>query len=84
MLTADEVEWPAVEYMRGSAGGIAVVRVDIMANGSAQNARVVRSSGSYRLDEAAWRNVVHQRFSPRILACSPVRDAALVEVEFSR
>jgi len=84
MLSADEVEWPAMAYMRADEGGIAVVQIDIMENGVARNPRVVRSSGSSLLDQAAWRNVVRQRFAPRISACAPVPDSALVEVNFSR
>jgi protein TonB len=70
---------PALNYI---PSGTAIVRFEITENGTPQNATIEKSSGSYLLDRAAMKTVLHQKFTPEIRDCAPVAGSYLYEVDY--
>ncbi len=70
---------PAPNY---TLNGTAIVRFEISAAGTPQNATIEKSSGSKLLDRAAMKTVVEQRFAPEIRDCVPIAGSYLYEVDY--
>jgi protein TonB len=62
--------------------GVVILRVEVTADGEAASVTVQKSSGSFRLDQAARQAVKQWRFHPGSLAGVPVPSAVIVPVNF--
>ena len=62
--------------------GVVILRVEVTVSGEAANVSIQKSSGFFRLDQAARQAVKQWRFHPGLLAGVPVPSAAIVPVNF--
>jgi TonB family protein len=74
-------ETPAFAQISGAAGDV-VVRVDLMPDGSLQDAAVAQSSGSAALDREALRVARESEYSPALESCRAVPGSYLFTVTF--
>ena len=62
--------------------GVVILRVEVTAAGEPSRVTILRSSGYFRLDQAARRAVEHWKFHPALRAGIPVSSEADVPVHF--
>jgi protein TonB len=62
--------------------GVVILRVEVTAAGEPAKVGILRSSGFFRLDQAARRAVMHWKFHPALMAGIPVSSVAEVPVRF--
>jgi protein TonB len=62
--------------------GIVMLRVEVTAAGEPVSVSILKSSGFFRLDQAARRAVQHWKFHPGMTAGIPVPSEAEVPVHF--
>jgi periplasmic protein TonB len=62
--------------------GVVILRVDVTADGEPANVTILKSSGYFRLDQAARRAVQHWKFHPALTAGIAVSSEADVPVRF--
>jgi TonB family protein len=83
-ITNYAADWPPTmpwilhQYLRGAA----IVKFEITAEGVAQNATIVQSTGFYQLDDAAQQLVLSQRYAPANRDCVPVSGHYYYEVDY--
>jgi periplasmic protein TonB len=81
-LVAPKVRYPESERVRG-VEGIAILRVLIHANGTVDEVKIERSSGSVILDKEALRAVRTARYSPYSEDGIPITRSTLAAIDFS-
>lgn len=74
--------YPSISRRLGEQGKV-MLRVHVLANGSADRVDIKQSSGSSRLDEAAREAVSHWRFVPARQGADAVAEWVIVPVSFS-
>jgi TonB family protein len=83
-LTNYTADWPSTmppllhQFLRGPA----TVEFEVTADGVAQNATTVSSTGFYQLDRAAQEIVLSQSYAPAIRDCVPVSGTYLYQVDY--
>jgi protein TonB len=78
----DPPEYPDESRAAGEQG-VVILQVEVSAMGNALSVHILKSSGYFRLDQAARRTVGHWRFHPGIAAGIPVSSEANVPVRFA-
>ena len=63
--------------------GTVIVHVDVTAGGNPSRVEILRSSGYFRLDDAARRAIQHWRFRPALFAGIPVASQVEIPVRFN-
>jgi periplasmic protein TonB len=81
-LTFHAAEPPLLPALNYVPNGTAIVRFELTENGTPKNATIEKSSGSYLLDQAAMKTVLHQEFAPEVRDCVPVAGSYLYEVDY--
>jgi TonB family protein len=83
-ITNYAADWPSTmpwilhQYLRGAA----LVQFEVAADGTPQNATIVKSTGFYQLDDAARQLVLSQSYAPANRDCMPVSGHYLYEVDY--
>jgi len=80
-LQNDPPEYPEVSRAAREQGTV-ILRVEVTAAGEPSAIAIVKTSGYFRLDQAARRAVQHWKFHPAITAGIPVSSQADVPVHF--
>jgi protein TonB len=82
-LTNDTPERPWVSYeTEFHPSGTAIVQIDLNADGTLQNATIVKSTGDPTLDRAAKKFVATQRFAPEVRDCQAIGGTYLYQVDY--
>lgn len=81
IVAAYPAEWPAFG-MTPLATGEAVIRVDLRADNTVQEATIVKPIGDFALDRAARQASMKQKYATEIRECVPVEGSYLVHVAF--
>ncbi len=74
-------EYPEESRIAGEQGAV-ILQVRVTAAGEPASVAILKSSGFFRLDQAARCAVQHWKFHPGILAGTPVASEADVPVHF--
>jgi protein TonB len=84
--TPDEMHNEPPEYPEESQAaheeGVVVLKVEVTAGGIPTQVIILKSSGYFRLDQAARKAVLHWKFTPAMTAGIPISSEADVPVRF--
>jgi TonB family protein len=84
VIHAAQPDYPAIAEELGMTGDDTLVRVDLAADGSLQNASVLRTAGSAIFDQAALRATRQTEFRAERTGCEPVAGSYIYVVSFDR
>jgi protein TonB len=81
-LHNDAPIYPEESQTAGEEGTV-ILRVEVTADGLPASVTIAKSSGYFRLDQAARRAVLHWKFHPALAAGTPIRSEVETPVHFT-